>query len=604
MQTAAFLSPVLFVCCLAPLYAQTAAAGDQGQTPVFRASARAVVVDVVVTRSNDEPVPALTRQDFKVMEDGKPQTIDFFEEHAARTQSLDAPLLARMPPNVYTNIPPTPQSDAVNVLLIDTLNTERRDQMYVHNQILQFLNSMQPGTRAAIFILGSKLRFVQGFTTDTAVLRAALEDKKNGLMAEKDPSSRSRQDDADDRQVVDTLAKMQTAAAGLDAIRESQADFADYQFGDRISITLGALNYLSRYLAGVPGRKNLIWFASSFPVTIFPSSTQSPARSSEHSYTSAVRQTADLLTNSDVAVYPVSAEGIMSGHGMEENSADPGTWATPNPGWGDANERANTIFAMEKLASDTGGKAFYNTNNLSAAISSAINDGSHYYTLVYTPANKKMDGKYRRIEVALAEGKFKLAYRRGYNADDSPAIDAKTDHDPLQALLTHGLPGATQLMYRVKVVPADPQPAPNAARAGKNSHLAGPVTRYKLDFAIRWSDVRLENVIRAIDLKADPNSKGVWHSKISFGVMAYDRDGNAVNWFSATPEAYLEPDMYAAVQKASLVANGEIDLPSGDLELETAIYDWGSGKAGTLEIPLHIVPATPIAAQQAAPKTQ
>src|SRR5208337_1700812 len=178
-------------------HAQTAPA-DQGT--VLKAQARAVVVDVVVTKSNNEQVPGLHKQDFTVLEDGKPQAIDFFEEHTAKSVPPGAlPPLPAMPPDVYTNVPPAPESDAVNVLLLDSLNTAKQDQSYVHKQILNFLKNMQPGIRVAIFTLGSKLRFVQGFTTDSSVLLAALNDKKNGFFTQTNPSFRSRSDVADDQ---------------------------------------------------------------------------------------------------------------------------------------------------------------------------------------------------------------------------------------------------------------------------------------------------------------------------------------------------------------------------------------------------------------------
>ena len=103
---------------LVPLRAQTAPAG-QASVPVFETHAQAVVVDVVVTKGNGEAVPALHEQDFQVIEDGKPQMIDFFEEHTAKTLPPGTlPEVPKMPPNVYTNVPPAPESDAVNVLLL------------------------------------------------------------------------------------------------------------------------------------------------------------------------------------------------------------------------------------------------------------------------------------------------------------------------------------------------------------------------------------------------------------------------------------------------------------------------------------------------------
>ncbi len=413
MRIAAHLSTVVLVCCLSPLCAQSPA-GDQGQAPVFTANARAVVVDVVVTKGDDEPVPALTKQDFKVMEDGKPQTIDFFEEHMTATSSQNAPAeQPNLAPNVYTNVPPVPESDAVNVLLLDTLNTAAADQRFVHNQILEFLKHIHPGTRVAIFTLGSKLRFVQGFTSDTRALLTALNDKRSG--ADNDPASRTHRDDQADAEHVQTMIMMSGGfTPGVAAVEDSMRDFSDMQLGERTAMTLEALSYLARYLAGVPGRKNLIWFSTSFPVTIFPVESRRLPTGSLQQYSSQIRETADLLTSAKVAVYPVNAGGLTSQQGLDIEEMGPANKAQLNSSVAEGSfGSANTLNAMQSLATDTGGKAFYNTNDLAGALSRAINDGSHYYTLVYSPTNEEMDGRYRHIEVKLAKGNYKLAYRRG-----------------------------------------------------------------------------------------------------------------------------------------------------------------------------------------------
>ena len=588
-----FASTVLLFSSIAALHAQTAST-ESTQVPVFKANARAVVVDVVVTKGNDEPVTALHKQDFEVIEDGKPQTIDYFEEHTSKAFPTGAmPSVPAMPPNVYTNVPSVPPSDAVNVLLLDSLNTEKEDQVFMHKQILAFLKGMQPGTRCAIFTLGSKLRFIQGFTADNSVLLASLNDSKNGFTTQKDAAYHSLSDKADDAADIARLTMMLGGHSdgGIDAFRQAQADHAQYQSADREMMTLEALNYLARYLADVPGRKNLIWFASSFPVTIFPSPSQRQALSEARVYTSAVKRTADLLTVSKVAVYPINAQGMMVEHGMQADNPGPGRMGDIHAYAGEANDRSSTIFTMEELAADTGGKAFYNTNDLNATMQRAINDGSHYYTLVYTPTNKKMDGKYRGIQIKLTAGKYKLAYRRGYNADDTLAADVKQEPDPLRPLLKLGLPSATQILYGARVLPAAPQPAANATHAGKNPKLACPCTRYSIDLMIRWTDVDLK--------KTDDNRHD---GKISVGLMAYDRDGNAVNWAGAIQGMNFEPEVYSAIQKSGVPAHMEIDLPSTDVYLETGVYDWGTGKAGTLEIPLHPNATTATATTQSTTK--
>jgi hypothetical protein len=187
-----------------------------------------------------------------------------------------------------------------------------------------------------------------------------------------------------------------------------------------------------------------------------------------------------------------------------------------------------------------------------------------------------LDGSYRRIEVKVsATGKYKLAYRHGYNADDMKTAEPRTESDPLRPLLKFGLPDSTQLLYAVRVAPAAQQPAPNAIRAGKNPALTGPVTRYTVDFMIRWTDV-------AFDLRPD----GTHHGKIQMALQAYDRDGKAVNWEGGSDEMNVKPDTWTAIKKSGIPAHMEIDLPNEEIYLNTGVYDWGSNKAGTLEIPL------------------
>lgn len=583
-------------------------AATLSRTPTFTTTTRNVVEDVVVRKRNGAPVLGLQEQDFQITEDGKPQTITFFEEHTANAAPGTAPppQMPPMPPGARTNVPPAPEGDAVNVLLIDTLNTDPQDQSFVHSEIMDFLKKMTPGTRLAVFALGSKLRFVQGFTTDTAVLRAAINDKHHGVMPQKDAASRTAGDSADDASSVSTLRTMQMSEAGIAALTEAEANQSGYQYGERVSMTFQALNYLANYLAGVPGRKNLIWFASSFPVTVFPTVAQKRQMSQLPGYLSQSRQTADLLSVSNVAVYPVGAQGIMVDSAAGADSSSP--TGTPNEGSGHiggmaspmgsfsgaASQRAGTIAFMEQLAADTGGRAFYNTNDLNSALKSAIADGSSYYTLVYSPTNTKMDGSYRQIAVSLDKGKYKLAYRTGYNADDSAVQPASTPTtDPLGPLLRFGLPGATGILYGVSAAPAATQPAPDAPLAGQNWKLKGPTTRYNVDFVIRPKDVVL--------LPAEGARRT---GKILIGLMAYDRDGQAVNWAGDTQAMELEPDTYRSVQKTGIPAHLVIDLPANaDVQLVTGIYDWNTGLAGTLEIPIHPAATTATATRPASSKT-
>ena len=87
--------------------------------------------------------------------------------------------------------------------------------------------------------------------------------------------------------------------------------------GARASMTFQALMYLGHYLSGTQARINLIWFSGSFPVVVFPTAAQFERikqNTSQRGYLDHVRATADLFTNSQIAVYPISAEGMMVEH--------------------------------------------------------------------------------------------------------------------------------------------------------------------------------------------------------------------------------------------------------------------------------------------------
>ena len=185
-----------------------------------------------------------------------------------------------------------------------------------------------------------------------------------------------------------------------------------------------------------------------------------------------------------------------------------------------------------------------------------------------------------------------MSYRRGYNADDNVASDAKPEANPLHALMVRGMPNSTQILYAARVVPADPQPAPNSPHAGKNPKLTGPTARFNVDLMIRWTDVKLTAA-----------EDGSHTGKIQVELLAYDRDGKARNWTGATEAMSLKPDIFAAIQRSGVPAHMEIDLPTdADVYLATGVFDWETGKAGTMEVPLmHSAKQATVAAQSTEP---
>jgi VWFA-related protein len=155
-----------------------------GQSPAaepastIQANTNLVVVDVVVTDAKHNPVHDLTEADFKVFENGQAQAIKTFEEHHTWEAAAPLPQVSKLSPGTFTNFTNAPASGALDILLLDALNTPMAAQSDVRNQMLKYLKETRPGTRMAIFGLTSRLILLQGFTSDPELLRDVLNGKK------------------------------------------------------------------------------------------------------------------------------------------------------------------------------------------------------------------------------------------------------------------------------------------------------------------------------------------------------------------------------------------------------------------------------------------
>jgi VWFA-related protein len=579
-----------------PLLSQTAAQDDSGRQ-VFKTNAQIVVLDVVVTGKNDRPVPGLHKEDFLVSEDGHPQTITYFEEETG-APPLQANLPA-LPPNIFSNIPRVKQSNTVTVLLLDTLNTPSADQSRVRAQMLKYLKSLQPGRRMAIFTLGTQLQFIQGFTDDPAMLVKAINQKSGSI--DTSPLLPSTAETASDQERAAALMVYSPDAANK--LRQFMADQSSARSGARLQITLEAFQQLAHYLAGIPGRKNLVWFSGAFPISIFPDSGLPNGFGAQRDDQEALKKTDALLTSAQVAIYPIAAEGVVT-DSLFSASSDARQAQQPAAGTLQqaAQERNSNHAGMDQIAKYTGGKAFYGTNDLNDALARATDDGSHFYTLTYSSTNASRDGAFRRIQVKLATSGYQLAYRQGYYADNAksaPAAPAQPAPnqaaDPLPPLMRAGLPDSTQIPLTLHVTRGDAQTAAdpaaktgnqslaNPGQGGDNPNLKGPLTRYMVDF-----------VIPARGLQIDPIANGRRHLSIDAALLVYNHEGRNLNWMVRQFTLDMDAARYAVAQANGIKLRLQIDAPPDGAYLRGGVYDLNSNLAGTLEIPLRTVvnPAT------------
>jgi hypothetical protein len=408
-----------------------------------------------------------------------------------------------------------------------------------------------------------------------------------------------------------TASQVMTSIAGGDmaeliaSVQQSEAVQAATDTQNRTKLTLDAMNQLAHFLAGIPGRKNLIWFSGSFPLTIFPDSSIPHPFAVVSNMEDEFRETTRLLGSSQVAVYPIDARGLQTRSVPIANEAGPassgkGLTMAQNKMFQDtANEHAT----MYQMAADTGGHAYVETNGLSQAVAEAIDGGSNYYTLSYAPTNNAQDGKFRKIQLKLAQPGVIMSYRSGYYTDDA---GAKSKHDlglahatPAQAnsltkAMMRGAPDATEILLKLQVLPASdaiedkvvPGNTFNTAQAAK-LNVKGPFRRYAIDIAADAKDIQIT-----------PTPDGHYQFLTEVITCVYDPFGVLISTAVEKAHGNLSLSSYANMRHTGLPFHQEVSVPaSGQYYIRTSVHDLETDRYGSVEIPVaSVAKLAPLAA--------
>ncbi len=506
--------------------------------PVFHAETRLVVVDVVVTDKHGQPVTDLKKEDFAVTEDGKPQQVKFFEPHIPETQPKALPKID-LPPNQYTNFPLQKPSSSVNVVLFDTLNTPVADQMYARWQMIKFIKALPPGKPVALFTLGSSLKMIAGFTTNSDDLVAAAEKVR--------PAVNNVDEETATAQIAPpepSGPSLATSAEMTDELTRFAFEETAFRTGDRVQETITAFNQLADVLSGYSGRKNVLWLSEAFPITLDPDALNDARLGTQRSYTEVMKQSAALLSSAQISVYPIDVRGVANDNALKINSF---------------------YSTMDEIAKQTGGKAFYGTNDLKQAMEQSIVRGSTYYTVAYVPENHNWDKRYRQIKIRIDRPDLKAEYRPGYFAIPDQTKPADEEHNRMVASMQPGLPETTMLLLRVQVL-----------RSSENKNVV------KIDYGVYARDVAFTD--------SDDQQK---HAKLEFVAVAWDKKNGAAGSISQTVELALKPDTYQSALEHGIPEHLELELKPGAHKLRLGALDYGSGKIGTVDVPLPIPGSAP-----------
>jgi VWFA-related protein len=547
-----FRKPFLLVLVLiATSFAQQKAGNNPADenSAVLRVKTRLVVVDVIARDAKGAPVADLKQEDFTVLEDGKEQKVRIFNFRGANDSS--APATQPMSqPNTVDNLPRFRSGRALNVILLDALNTNRINQAFMRDAMIKYLEKLPENQPIAVYLLGDRLSLLQDFTTDPAVLKEVVRSFKG-------KNSRYLNVSANGSPVDPLLPGIaQSLPAQLASqIRDFQDQLAVNRLDQRVEITLSALKSLARTLSGYPGRKNLLWVSESFPFAVMLNNINGRASLTDRNYSPEIARTGNLLSDAQVAIYPLDASGLAGPvHIDSETNA------------GGVEDNLDAHATMNDLAERTGGRAFYNINYVAEAVRESIDDGSTYYTLGYYPENHDWNGAFRKIQIKLQHGGVKLRYRTGYFAADSTTfarLNPKKKDEDFDEALRLTVPIATGLPFKAMVLPP-------SAQTGNKVIVNFGADPHALSFSETDQGLKQVDMVCAVRVFTRKDlDKPV-------GTEARKMGGP------------MKPEAYEKIMKSYFPCRDDLSLPPGDYILRLGVRDNETGLIGTASTTLSI----------------
>ena len=535
-----FLFPALLGLPSALLAQQAPAAAPAPYT--LRVQSRLIVEDVTVLDRKGNAVTGLPASAFQVLDDGKPQTVQSFQEiSGAPVNQPGAP----MPAGTFSNSSLFNNRGTVVVLLIDPNTIHFEDQMYLRVQALKFIDRLAPGTSLSVFRVDRSgvPVLLQPLTQDKALLRTAI-----------------------------TAAMPRYTQTSSNALNNAVAE----------------LQNISDYLRNVPGRKAVFWLAGAFPLYQSPGNDQGGGAGSSNGglQEAAEQKSFRALEAARISVYPVDVRGVQMGGMTGVGVVDRGPTVTP--GYGGAkptseSERvAGQYDAMDSLAQATGGQAFYSNNNVSGILAKALKITSDGYTLSYHPAGREDDGKWHRVQIHLV-GPYTVRFREGYYAPDAKQAP------PALSSSRHPLADGAGADAPDSSVAAAPPPALDGSSGESasdkpivfNAHVVsepGPA---------RTRELRIRYVIPTDQLTFEGSGN---HAHFKLAALLYDTEGNIQGHVMDTIDIHYTADQMKLARSIGAPVEQTIPLGKGAQYLLLAVVDPQADKTGVVQIPLAQIP--------------
>jgi VWFA-related protein len=531
------------------LFGVAVLAAAQQVEPVYRTGTQLVQVDVVV-RNDKGPIKGLTKDDFTIQDKGKPQTIAVF---AMNEQAGDTAKATPLPPGVASNRINTSGDSAqtATVILFDRLNILEPQtgttgnsggalsglgsgaQARAGRQVLESLASMKGTEHVALYSLFQDLTVVRDFTESSEPL---IEAAKRAIASPQ-------------------KAGATPAEQALDAtLRDALSPGHPLENTVRAEITRKAFRGIARRMAGVPGRKSLIWIASSFPLTFGNDANRRTDDQAE------VDNISNLLSDANIALYSIDPRGAGTAFTQPANSDDGGGKGGGTKGGKGMRALDNSapgtglsgVETMEQIANQTGGKSFINVNDIAPPIRETIDSSEVSYTLGFYVDDKALDGKKHDLSVKVSKkadtSGAKISFRKSYLAA------AKREHPQMNELVSDRL-DANRIGVMAAAAPAPNRPGIDAVQV-----------------RVDLKDLQFEK-------RADK-----WNSSFDL-VLALEAGGEPK--VSVSPKTLsLSDDQLRQGMAGGVTIDNTVPAPDKTATLRVVIQDKSSGEAGSVRIPL------------------
>jgi VWFA-related protein len=531
----------------------------------FTARAELVLVPTLVTDKSGNHINGLKKEDFTVLENGAEQKVATFEEITTDSQRWSRP---RNPnPNEFSNmLGGQPANRRVTLIVLDLLNTAFVDQAYARKDLLKYLTqSVDQREPTALYTLTrSGIHIIHDFTSDPRVLVAALHKVKG--------DAAQMVDDAGTVEAITGSASPDGSAGLVDAgavateaqqmqamLEDAELNFQSFQQRLAITYTLQAMQQVAQALAGFPGRKSLIWASGGFPFNVSDNTMQlAPAgRDTLSDVLPMYERTWDLLNNAQIALYPVDVKGLQVVGTPTASVRNPGRNYTRNM----TNRDLDTRATLQTFAAMTGGRAYYNSNDLVKGFQNAVSDSAEYYMLGYYLERSNTKPGWRKLAVKVKREHVEVRARNGFFVTNTTVDPENSRNNDISSALQSPL-DFTSLALTARWDKVEAGKEPGKKRVHYAMHLA--------------PDPAL------ID-RADDN-----HLVLDFVVMAKTAQGKSVDQPTDQKyDAHLTPEKLSTMSQG-IDYKGALELAPGEYSVRFVIRDDLSGRVGSVAAPLKV----------------